>query len=253
MYTDQIIEVYRLRQDMIKAMTKLSLQAQAVIRRISGLGKEDNVSAILKAAKDDPTHKYHTAILPQMMAMEPLEAQRKIYEKELVRLVKKLPAYDFVKATKGFGDMSFACIIGEAGDLSNYSSYKKLWKRLGVAVMKGGVRQGRPGANPTNEDWIEHGYNKGRCSVVWNASNGLIGGMGLFRPKFGEDVHANEDYSPMQRLFVERARHEQVKLGKEVGQGATGKESYCAQAADRAKRYVAKYVLRELWKDWVFK
>ena len=246
---NQIIELYRLRQDMIKASTKLSLQAQAIIRRITGFGKEDNVAGILKAAREDVTHEYHMAIMPHSMAMEPLEQQRAMYEKELVKLVKQLPAYEFVKNMKGFGDLSFACIIGESGDLSKYSNPSKLWKRLGLAVMDG-TRQGNPGKNATAEDWIAHGYSKQRRSVVWNAGNNMIGGMGKFRPVYGENVDENDAYTPMQRLFANRARYEQQKLGFEIEQSKTGKESYKFHAANRAKRYVEKRVVRDLWNFW---
>lgn len=247
---DQIIEIYKLRQDMIKAATKLSLQAQAVIRRASGLGKDDNVSSIFKEARTNPEHKYHMHVFPHSLALEPLESQREMYEKELVRLVKQLPAYDFVKGTKGFGDLSFACIIGETGDLSNYSNPAKLWKRLGLAVMNGGVRQGNPGKSATAEDWIEHGYSKSRRSVVWNAGNNFIGGMGKFRPVMSEDVDANQTYTHYQKLFAKRCRLEQEKLGFEVEQAKTGKESYKLHASNRAKRFVEKRVIRDLWCHW---
>ncbi len=247
---DQIIETYRLRQDMIKAATKLQLQAQAIISRASGLGKEDNVSSIFKAACEDPLHEYHFHVLPHSLALEPLENQRAAYEKELVKLVKQLPAYEFVKNTKGFGDLSFACIVGETGDFAKYSNPAKLWKRLGLAVLDG-KRQGNPGDKPTAEDWIRHGYNKARRSVVWNAGNNFIGGMGKFRPIYGEDVDANDSYTPYQKLFANRCRLEQQKLNHEIEIAAkTGKESYKLHASNRAKRYVEKRVIRDLWNFW---
>lgn len=246
---DQIIETYRLRQDMVKGMTKLQLQAQAIIRRATGLGKDDNVSSIFKAAMNDPEHEFHYMVLPFAMALEPLESQREMYEKTLIKLVKQLPVYPWVKSVKGFGDLTFACIVGEAGDISRFSGPAKLWKRMGLAVMDGGSRQGNPGKSATAEDWIRHGYSKVRRSVMWNAGNGLILGMGKFRPMFGEDLDKSE-YTEYQKLFAERARLEQAKLGKEVTESKIGKESYCAHAANRAKRYVEKRALRDLWVQW---
>jgi hypothetical protein len=250
---DEIIEIHRARQALIKAQTKLSLQAQALIRRAEGLGKDDNVSGVYAEAIEDAAHPYHMAVLPYALAQKPLEEQRAMYEKELVKLARTLPCYPWVKSIKGFGDLSFASIVGECGDIGSYKSVAALWKRMGLAVI-GANRQGAPGKAATADDWIEHGYSKTRRSVMWNVGNSLILAMGKFRPMFGEDVEANDTYTYFQKVFATRARYEATRLphkdGTPIKESATGKESYTLHAANRAKRYVEKRLLRELYSEW---
>ncbi len=63
----------------------------------------------------------------------PYDALRKGIEKEMKDLVLQTPGAAFMQATRGFGPLSLAVIVGEAGDLSNYANPAKLWKRLGLA------------------------------------------------------------------------------------------------------------------------
>ena len=253
----EIVKFHRLRQGMIKAQTKLVLQAMASVRFMThqdgDWDSDDAKAAARKRADDlyrtvakDEAHELHYHIKPYLMALEPLEAQRAAYEKTLVKAVKRLPVYAFVKDTNGFGDVSFATIVGECGDIGQYKSVSAVWKRLGLAVFDG-KRQGNPGVGASAEEWIRHGYNKQRRSVSWNARNQIIGGMGLWRPVYGDDL---ADATYYQRVFAERARYEAEKLGLPVTMSAKGKESYKKHVAARAMRYTEKRLLRELYKAW---
>lgn len=253
----EVVKLHRLRQDMIKAQTKLVLQAMASVRFMThqdgDWDSDESKAAARKRADDlyrnvakDEDHELHPHVSPYLQAMEPLEARRAALEKALVKAVKRLPVYTFVKDTNGFGDVSFATIVGECGDIGNYRSVSAVWKRLGLAVFDG-KRQGNPGAGATAEDWIRHGYNKQRRSVSWNARNQIIGGMGMWRPAMGDDL---ADATYYQRVFAERARYEADKLGMPVTASAKGKESYRKHVTARAMRYTEKRLLRELYKAW---
>jgi len=255
-----IVDLHRLRQGIIKAQTKLILQAKASIRfavqKDGDYDTEDSKADARKRADKlyaevvmDMSHPLHTNIVPYHIALEPLDEQRKIYEKELVRLAKRLPVYDWVKSVRGFGDMSFASIVGECGDIGTYSSFSALWKRMGVAVV-GGKRQGNPGAGAVAEEWINHGYNRKRRSVGYVAREQLIGGMGKWRPMFGEDVSANPDLTYYQRCYAERARLESAKLELPIAESDKGKESYKKHVSMRAHRYVEKQLLKHLFIEW---
>lgn len=202
--TNTVIEIqnlFRLRQNMIQGMTKLTLQAQSTVR-LPTASDEDFASdeAKAKARKRteslyrvviaDPTHPLYPNVEPFLFAMQPLEQRRAAYEKEMARLVKKLPIYVWAKSVKGLGDVSLANIIGACGDVGTYKSVAAVWKRMGLAVI-GGARQGNPGKSATADDWKAHGYNRRRRSVAWNIGNSLILGMGKFRPMHGEDVDAD--------------------------------------------------------------
>lgn len=253
----EIVDLHRMRQGIIKAQTRLVLQAMAAIRfatHQAGDWDSDEAKAAARKRADglyraiaaDPAHELHIYVMPYLLAMAPLDAQRAVYEKAMVKAAKLLPVYPFVKSVSGFGDVSFATIVGECGDIGTYKSIAAVWKRLGLAVI-GGKRQGAPGEGATKEDWIRHGYNKQRRSVSWNARNQIIGGMGLWRPAYGDDLTEATYY---QRVFAERARYESENLGLPIAESAKGKESYKKHATNRAMRYTEKRLLRELYKAW---
>lgn len=257
---DIITTKHRLRQEMIKAQTSLVLKAKASIRFAvhqdgdydtdeSKKAARKRADALYRAVAKDPTHDLYGNILPYLAALEPLNAARKVCEREMVAAAKQLPIFAWAQSVKGFGDVSFATIVGECGDVGTYRSHSALWKRLGLAVLDG-KRQGAPGDGASKEDWIRHGYKASRRSVSWNMRKGLIGGMGLWRPVHGEDVQANPGLTYYQRLYAERARYESGKLGLPITCSDKGKESYKKHVANRAHRYVEKRLLRELYRAW---
>jgi len=259
---EMILEDYRLRQDAIKAKTKLILQGLAVLRRING-GDKDLATKAWREAIDDAENPMRAYVDFHIAAIELCERRQTEIEKRLVRAVKMLPIYEWAKGIKGIGDLSLACIIGEATgnrtddgrfySVGDFKSVSALWKRMGMAVING-HRQGNPGQGASANDWINEGYSKTRRSVMWNIGNSLILSMGKFRPLFGEDVRANDSYTELQKVFAERARYEAARLphkdGTPIKESATGKESYSLHAANRAKRYVEKRLLRMLFAQW---
>lgn len=259
---DEIRNLHKLRQGMIRAQTKLALQAQAVLRLAfasdddfateEGKAKaRKRTESLYRTVKDDESHPLYGSVYPYLMSMQPLEAQRLAYEKALVKAAKRLPVYAWVKNVKGLGDISFATIVGECGDIGSYKSVSAVWKRMGVAVNnKTGRRQGNPGAGASAQDWVDEGYNKQRRSVGYVAREHVIGGMGKWRPMIGEDVDANEALTPYQCAYAKRARVEAEKLGLPVTEAATGKESYKKHVSNRAHRYVEKMMLKHLYIEW---
>lgn len=256
----QIRNMHKLRQGMIRAKNRIVLQGMACIRHAihqpedyendaTKAALRDRADKMYREAAADEGHQFRDAIEPYLMAAAPLEDAAETYAKRLEKLAKALPVFAWVQSVKGLGTVSFATIVGEAGDIGTYRNPSCLWKRMGLAVI-GGKAQGKPGAGATAEDWIAHGYSGERRSVAWNARNGLILGMGRWRPMFGEDVDANPELTPYQRLFAKRARLECQKLGKPVTEAKTGKESYSAHAIARAMRFVEKRMLKELYLNW---
>ncbi|MBS7737922.1 MULTISPECIES: hypothetical protein [unclassified Chelatococcus] len=243
--TDQIIEIWRLRQDMVSAQTKLTLQALALLRRAVG-GDKKEAAAIFAAVKNGEPHRLAAHVLPHLAALEPIERQRAAYEKSLVKLVRTLPIHAWAKSVKGLGDLSLAGIVGECGDVGTYKSVSAVWKRMGLAVIDGKA-QGRPGQGATPDDWVTHGYNKRRRSVSRVGLQYVIGSMGLYRAPFGADDPGATEY---QKVFTDRARYEAQALGLPVKESKTGKDSYDAHVANRALRYVEKRVLKHLYLEW---
>lgn len=274
---DQIVYLHRRRQAAIRAKTKVILMMKAEVRsmlcsdadfeedkttdRKTAFGKaprkltkkaQSRVDAAIKSAmaeiKDGlPVSDIASTIFAYSQSEALFEQQCEAYRKQLVKMAKRLPVYEWVKGVHGFGDVSFATIVGECGDIGTYKSVSAVWKRLGLAVING-RRQGNPGEGATAQDWIDHGYNRARRSVSYVAREHVIGGMGKWRPLFGSEL-ADANY--YQRVYAERARYEADKLGLPVTLNEdTGKESYKAHVAMRAHRYVEKRLLKHLYIEW---
>lgn len=247
--------LWRRRQQWHSAEKRLTLQMSAICRGACG-GDKTATAALLKRIDGGSTTAddmlAEMTIAPLMIARSGLAEHRAAIEKTLAKAVRVLPVYPWAKAVYGLGDLGFASLIGEAGDIGAYRTVSGLWKRMGLAVI-GAERQRR---KSDAEEALAHGYSPRRRSIMWNIGNGLIGGMGNGpRPFVGEDISAREDWSPYQRLFVERMRYEaerdpEAHMKPPVEKDGVARESFCKHAASRAKRYVEKRFLRELYSAW---
>ncbi len=70
---------------------------------------------------------------PRAIALREIEKQRDVLEKSILELAKQLPAFKWSESIRGFGALSLARVVGEAGNLSAYHSRDALVKYLGVA------------------------------------------------------------------------------------------------------------------------
>lgn len=197
-----IIETYHLRQDYLRAAVRLELQAASIVRRIEPSSDTTTATAPLAACADE---------LRRHLAQ--------VYDPALVRLARQLPVYPWVKATRGFGDLSLAKIVGEAHDLSGYATHSRLWKRMGLAVMPDGTRQRKV----VGEAALAHGYSPTRRSLMFLIGDGLIKQnehyRGIYQARKAVELARDET---MTRMFVHM----------------------------RAHRYMEKRFLRDLWQAW---
>lgn len=253
----EIQALWRRRVQWHRAEKSLTLQASAICRGFAG-GDKRAAGKMLARIEDGETAPEdimaEIAVTPLLAARATLHYERGAVEKALAKMVRGLPVHAWAKEVYGLGPLGLASIVGEAGDIGSYKSVSAVWKRFGLAVI-GGERQ-RKKANL--EEAALHGYAPHRRSIMWNVGGGLIGGMGKGpRPLVGEDISAREDWSTYQRLFVERLRYEAERdpaahRKEPVASPKTGemRESFSAHAANRAKRYVEKRFLRELFSAW---
>lgn len=145
-----------------------------------------------------------------------LRVARKGPEREMIRVASGLPLADWVKQVRGLGMLGFAQIMAEAGDLSNYAGPAKLWKRFGVAV---------------------------------------INGEGQRRHK-DKELAALHGFSPSRRAVLAVIGDSMVKQGREYREVYLARKEYEATTSPdlppiahhrRAKRYMEKRLLRDLW------
>lgn len=179
------------------------------------------------------------------------DVHRSEIEEKMRDVAQQLPAWPFVETIKGFGDLGLAVIVGEAGNLSNYSSAAKLWKRFGLAVDDGGYRQGRLPPNLSREDraaaWTERGYVPRRRAETyafiddvmfrqqWRAARDAEGNAVKGDDPPAVPAHAigpyGEMYGRKKAEYLERA--------------------FPAGHADKAaRRYMTKCFMVDLWRGW---
>lgn len=216
----EIREQWRMRQAWHRAEKSLTLQAKALCRRLTDDGDKAEADRIYKAAIGKGEHHMadtaFAAIFPLVEGRKSVETARKQVEKRLGVLAADLPAAEWVNQTRGFGIASLAAIIGEAGDLSDYPTVAKLWKRMGLAVMPSGRQRKVAGA-----EGIEHGYSPARRSVIWSLGDSIIKVGGTYK-----------------LVYNERKEYESPRVETKM------------HAHNRAKRYMEKRVLRDLWVAW---
>lgn len=216
----EIREQWRRRQAWHRAEKSLTLQAKALCRRLAEDGDKGEAERIYKAALGKGEHEMaetaFAAIFPLVEGRRAVEVARKQVEKRLAVLAADLPAAEWVGQTRGFGIASLAAVIGETGDLSDYATVAKLWKRMGLAVMPSGRQRKVAGA-----EGIEHGYSPARRSVVWALGDSMI-----------------KSKSPYKALYDTRKEYELSRVETKI------------HAHNRAKRYMEKRVLRDLWVAW---
>lgn len=148
-------------------------------------------------------------------------------EKEMAKLTKKLPIASWVNKPelRGFGILSLAVIVGEAGDLSGYPNHMHLWKRFGCAPFKGRMpsewRKVKGGL--TAEEWEWLGYKPQRRSIAY-----LIG----------------ENICKMNHSQY-RQKYDEAKASK------VGLEDWPPLRAHRHGMLLAtKMLLKDLWRAW---
>jgi hypothetical protein len=101
---------------------------------------------------------------------KPWDDMRAKAEKDMISLAKTLPGYDHVHNVKGFTAKGFAIIVGESGDLANYPTITRLWKRLGISCIDG-ERQRK---HIDKEKAIAHGYSPRRRAEIWALADSMF-------------------------------------------------------------------------------
>lgn len=193
---------------------------------------------------EEPAYtEWHDVIAASLAARAPFDEIEKRATIEMERLAKELPIYFWTKEVRGFGAGSLAVIIAEAGDLSNYATHSKLWKRMGLAVMDG-VRQGGLSKSAPKQDWIEHGYNRERRSRMWNIGDALIKG--------NKDGPYRTAYLARKEYEAERARAAGLTVAPSAKIPVKRKAEFMSEGHihRRAQRYMEKRLLKDLWRAW---
>lgn len=208
----------------------------------------------------DDSGEWSNLIDASIAARAPFDRVEASAKKEMERLAKQLPVWkEFGEGVRGFGAVSLAVIVGEAGDLSVYPKKGHLWKRMGVAVIDG-VRQGGLLKTASKEDWIEHGYNRMRRSKMFVIGEALVKAqVRKIKDDNGEDTGERVATGPYGAAFLARKEYERQRAEAEGLTVAPAGKIPAKRAAEfmsdghihrRAQRYMEKRLLRDLWQAW---
>lgn len=194
-----------------------------------------------KLMEAEEPDRFESMIIPAREAAKIFEDREAIAEKASAKLARKFPVWAaFGKGVLGFGEGSLAVIIAECGELSEYSTEAKLWKRLGLAP-----RQNRVPPGLSREDraaaWIANGYSPRRRSHMWNVGASLIKAqVRKIKDADGEDTGERETRGPYGELYLRRKTYEHAR-----DSDMSDKHAHL-----RAQRYMEKRLLRDLWRAW---
>jgi hypothetical protein len=176
-----------------------------------------------------------------LAAREPFENVEKAQIKIMEAAIQKLPIWTaWAKDVRGLGAKSLAVLIGETGDLSGYPSHSHVWKRCGLAVIDGN-RQGGLSKGASKDDWIEHGYNRQRRSMIWVIGDTMIKAqVRKVKDSEGKDTGERESIGPYGEAYLARKKYELER----------DPEMQPIKAHRRAQRYMEKRLLKHLWQAW---
>jgi hypothetical protein len=206
-----------------KQRTKLFAEAAALIKSVNDGGADHDLKGI---------------ILVTMQGIEAFQGVMSSVEKEQVKMARQLPVAKWVEDPKqrGFGMLSLATIVGECGDLSNYSGPAKVWRRMGLfAYTKDGETLmgstwksragGKRGTKLSSEEWEDFGYSPRRRSIAFLIGENIV--------KSGQGTYYRERYE------TKKAELKQLH------------PNYSDMRCHRHGMLVAtKTLLKHLWMDW---
>ncbi len=213
-----------------KTRKDLFLKAQKFRRAIEKSGQSQTVNQGQNAASasihiEGVDHSVIDACAPIVLhsfnSRQSWDVHRDHVEKRMRQLAESLPVARWVKSVRGFGMLGLAIVVGEAGDIANYATKERLWKRLGLAVIDGERQQRRTGV----DEAAKHGYNPRRRAEFWTICDSMFrhqwNGEKDDRPAgpagpYGEVYAARKAYTSESRLWTGARRENDARriMGK---------------------------------------
>lgn len=214
--------------------TKLNAKAKAIVAGIYA-GKEPaeaDAEIITMIAAD---------VMNYRMGREPFVTARLAIEKAMRKLAHQLPAWSWVESVRGFGDLAFAVIVAEAGDLSGYPDHHRLWKRFGLTPHAGqAASTWRRKGGLDAEGWTAIGYKPAR-----NAESYAVLGDPLMRAQSGK-IEQKED--GLWHVIVPVGPYRHVYNREKARFLADGKTK--GHSHMHGLRCMRKAALEDLWRVW---
>jgi hypothetical protein len=161
--------------------------------------------------------------------------------KQMELLAKKLPIWTgWAKDVRGLGARSVAVITAETGNLSNYATHQRVWKRMGLAVIDG-RRQGNPESKDA-QTWIAHGYSPKRRSHMFVIGDVMVKVGDHYRQVYlDRKIYEKNKVEAFGLTVLPSAKIPKAQAEKYVSEG---------HIHNRSRRYMEKVILADMWKKW---
>ena len=183
------------------------------------------------------------------------------YEKglmdKMVELAGQLPVASWLSEPecRGISLGMLATIVGESGNLSNYSNPAKLWKRLfGAPIEKNGKTmmpsRWRLEKGLSAEDWEDAGYSPHRHATMQQMKKNIVrqNGDGPYRRRYDEAKARTREVHPEWWLCY-KCEGKGKANGKKC-QNCKGTGEVAMHAHRHAQLLAAKRFVRDLWNKW---
>ncbi len=252
--------------------------------RTKSFDKANEIIKNIEDGVDDGSLGMESMVVDNRVYTQKIRDNTKFYEKHMIEMAMQLPIASWVlqKDQRGFGLLSLAILIGEAGDLCNYANPGKLWKRLGCApytfgengdektLMGATWRSKREGTLPADA-WVDFGYSKRRRSIAYIFGESLLKQNGKDKPevverKSGNGGTPNLEDGPYRKRYDE-AKAKAIISHPEWGVCSTCKGekkdkkgvscSSCRGTGAAKERYnlhgkllMTKLLLKRVWIEW---
>ncbi|MDE2098657.1 MAG: hypothetical protein KGL39_15490 [Patescibacteria group bacterium] len=243
---EELTEICTRRNDFVRAQGNLDRQIKQLVARATG--KKKVTDKDVKAFLDEGPLVLVTHLSSFVQLRDEALAHRKKFDKLVQAKAKELPAYGrFVLPTKGFGLIGFGQIVGEAGDLANYSEPCRLWRRFGLHVIGGKApstwKRMKKSESLSKSAWSDAGYSPRRRSLMFVVADSLLRNKNNPYRAF---------YLAAKELERTKALAEGLIIAKadEIPKGEWAKYRSLKHIDLRARRKVAKRLLRDLWRSW---
>lgn len=140
------------------------------------------IKAVMEGEGNDETDNALAPLIRSTaVAIDGFDAMVGVLEREMVKIAKRLPVAAWVLRTeqKGFGLLSLAIVIAEAGDLNNYANPGKLWRMMASAPFEANGEIKMPSTwryegGLSAEEWTECGYNPRRRSIGYVIGENIV-------------------------------------------------------------------------------
>lgn len=246
---------HRFRRATMKLQQKVERSLESFIRREATDWSPDLPEAertainkrvkalIVELRKGEGDPELRKMVLTFDEVLEAPKEMRENYEKDMIALAKTLPVHAWVEDVRGAGTLGLATIIAEAGDLSNYATPAKLWKRLGFAPYEGhaGSTWKRATWRPhalSAEEWMENPFSGERYALMHQIAVWLKNAQWIGAAKTDDGV--GKPNGPYGEIYARRRAHT----------AQTHSDWTPMHSHMDALRVMMKKYLKDLWGAW---